>query len=403
MSRKLNDFYDSFLEYTERTVESSHLYRKWVGLGIVSAALRRHCWLAWDSIQYPNQFILLVGPPAARKGTAMRKGTDILHNAGIPTLTGEITFPRLIKTLVAGEVVVEELAPYIDVVGPNRQSSLCVAPEEFTRFIGYEDQTFVVQLCSAYDGVPLEYFTEKHGDLRVPYPCFTLIGGTTPVSFRTALPPAIIGGGLSSRMVLVYADEAEKQIADPSMSDTELRLRLKLIEDLTHITEKLRGPFQWHPDALAAYKEFYLQQRANPPFLVTELEYYIARRQIHLIKMVMAFSVSRGDDLILTLADFNRAISLLHDTEKMMPRVYAGFGASEDNEVLQKVQRIVEKHGPIPHDYLWRLVLRDATYPQFERVVTALIRAKAIFVTRMTEKVGTESKIVAVYNAVTES
>ncbi|KKL25422.1 hypothetical protein LCGC14_2405480, partial [marine sediment metagenome] len=71
MSRILSNWIDSYLEYTEES-EPAETYRLWCAIVTISAVLQRKCVFHWGALTfYPNVFVVLVGPPAARKGTAM--------------------------------------------------------------------------------------------------------------------------------------------------------------------------------------------------------------------------------------------------------------------------------------------------------------------------------------------
>ena len=53
--RKLSDWLDAFMEYTENS-EPPILYRKWVGLSCIAAALMRKVYIEWGTALtwYPN-------------------------------------------------------------------------------------------------------------------------------------------------------------------------------------------------------------------------------------------------------------------------------------------------------------------------------------------------------------
>ena len=62
MARKLNDWIDSYLEYTKNS-EPPDLYKEWVAVSVVASILQRKCSLPWGDITfYPNMYIILVGP-----------------------------------------------------------------------------------------------------------------------------------------------------------------------------------------------------------------------------------------------------------------------------------------------------------------------------------------------------
>ena len=128
MERKLDDWIDSYLEYTSNT-EPSELYRRWVAISTLAAALRRKVKVEWGLLTwYPNMYIVLVGPAAARKGTAMDPGLDLLRETDIPLGSDSGSREALIEKM--------KLAIDIDSDNPNiipvPHHSLTVYSKELT-------------------------------------------------------------------------------------------------------------------------------------------------------------------------------------------------------------------------------------------------------------------------------
>ena len=64
--RALPNWIDAYLDYTEKT-EPRKSYRLWAGLSTIAAVLQRKCYMRVGSeIFYPNLYVVLTGPPAAR-------------------------------------------------------------------------------------------------------------------------------------------------------------------------------------------------------------------------------------------------------------------------------------------------------------------------------------------------
>ena len=79
LERKLPNWIDAFMLYTHNT-EPPTLFRKWTAISCIAAAMQRKCVVEWGTSLtfYPNLFIVLVGPSATGKGTAMNPGLDII-------------------------------------------------------------------------------------------------------------------------------------------------------------------------------------------------------------------------------------------------------------------------------------------------------------------------------------
>ena len=77
--RNLPDWIDGFMLLTENS-EPPILFRKWTAIATVAAALQRKVSVDIGiSLKfYPNFYIVLVGPSATGKGTAMKYAYDII-------------------------------------------------------------------------------------------------------------------------------------------------------------------------------------------------------------------------------------------------------------------------------------------------------------------------------------
>ena len=163
-SRRLNDWIEAFVEYTDNT-EPPESYRRWVAISTMASALQRKCKLIWGSETFfPNMYIVLVGPPAARKGTAMRTGKDLLDQIGIAVSADESSRQKLVKSLQEMGVADQD-----DMGRINFHSSMTLYSSELTVFLGYGARELLAMLCKWYDCEPrYVYDTIQRGKEEVP-------------------------------------------------------------------------------------------------------------------------------------------------------------------------------------------------------------------------------------------
>ena len=129
-SRRLDDWIEAFVRYTDNT-EPPESYRRWVAISTMASALQRKCKLEWGSeVFFPNMYIVLVGPPAARKGTAMRTGKDLLDQIGIAVSADESSRQKLVKSLQEMGVADQD-----DLGRINFHSSMTLYSSELTVFL----------------------------------------------------------------------------------------------------------------------------------------------------------------------------------------------------------------------------------------------------------------------------
>ena len=80
MARLVDDWIDKYLVYSSNT-EPPAMFHLWTAISVISSVLQRKCYFPWGTLTfYPNMYVVLVGPPAARKGTAMNIGKKILDD-----------------------------------------------------------------------------------------------------------------------------------------------------------------------------------------------------------------------------------------------------------------------------------------------------------------------------------
>src|SRR5207247_7279309 len=81
MSRLLANWLDSFEEYC-KDMEAPREWIRWAGISTLSSTLKRNCYTYYRDIQFfPNQYIILVGPPGIGKGECISRGYDLSSEA----------------------------------------------------------------------------------------------------------------------------------------------------------------------------------------------------------------------------------------------------------------------------------------------------------------------------------
>src|SRR5262245_31687639 len=98
--RRLSDWLDAYLEYTANQEPTDKL-NFWVGVSMISAALKRQVWMKRIRYKlYPNIYVLIVADSGkARKSIAMDTGVKLLQSAvpDIFYISGSMTPEGLIK------------------------------------------------------------------------------------------------------------------------------------------------------------------------------------------------------------------------------------------------------------------------------------------------------------------
>lgn len=366
--RKCKDWIDSYIQFTENS-EPPLLYRTWVAISVIAATLQRKTFLQWHSELYPNMYVVLVGPPGkCRKGTAMTPGYRLLNDKGIRMAAEATTRESLIRFLrESGGIDTDPITGAVMI-----HASLTIYSQELTVFLGFNNNQLMSDLTDWFDCRDRwTYRTKNMGEDDIVGVYVNLIGATTPELIHSALPMDAVGSGLTSRMVFVYEDKKGKKCPAPFVTKQELQLRELLSQDLGQIL-LLRGEFKITPEFMDRWIEWYLHADEKLPFEDPRFAGYFERRPTHLLKLCMIMSASRGNDLRITVQDFNRALALLTKTEEKMPMVFMGHGKNQQADTLTKIMAYLGNKGTTKESELLRAFYRDVDRRGLENILSTL-------------------------------
>ncbi len=355
--------------YVSRS-EPPVLYKKWVGISVIAAALRRKCKLEIGSlIFFPNMYIVLVGPSGrCRKGTAMGPGGDLLKDLGI----------KIASTSITREALIHQLKTCSDnSITPDGRmslhSSLTIFSKELTVFLGYNNQQLMADLTDWYDcASKWEYRTKNMGTDDIDGVWVNLIGATTPDLLQTTLPRDAIGGGLTSRIIFVYENEKDHSEPFPVKTKEEMEMEEILRTDLERIS-MLQGDFTVTDTFIDTWVEWYMGvDTSPPPFEDHRFSGYFERRATHMYKLCMILNASRTDSMCIDKVDFDRALEILISTEKLMPFTFSGLGKSANSDSTERMMAIIGGRKMISKAELQKLFYLDADRNTLESMILTL-------------------------------
>ncbi len=381
MVRKLNDWLESYMSYTENT-EPPVLYRKWVAISTIAATLQRKVKLPWGPLTfYPNFYVVLVGPAGqARKSTALNAGKRMLHELGIKLSSSALTRESLIQQLALSQT--EIMRPEDNML--LMHSSLTVMASELTVFLGYQNSELIANLTDWYDCADIwGYKTKTQGENIIIGVWLNILGGTTPQQIREAFPRGAIGGGLSSRIIFVFEEQKAKKIAFPWISPENVMLRDALMHDLQEI-HNMSGDFKPARSFLAAWQDWYL---VDDEMKLKDQNFwgYNSRRGNHVMKLCMCLAAARGT-YILSSEIFKAAMNILNETEIKMPRVFSGFGSDNKADVLDRMLQFLRFHGEVSGQDFVRSFLADVGGKVEMDNMVALLRDSGALKLRLSTK-----------------
>ncbi len=358
----------------------------WAGVGALAGALRRKVWIDMKRFMwYPSFYIIYVAPPGiVAKSTTADIAMDLLKQVpGIRFGPNAITWQALVTAFAAASESFEyppSSGHYVPM------SPLTLVASELGSLINLQDRDMVNLMIELWDGKrSYEKITKMSGNDVVEAPWINLQGCTTPHWIADNMPPATIGGGLSSRCVFIFADQKDKYIAyvDEVVNEGDAALREALIHDLEYISMTLCGPYTLTPAARKWGKEWYewFWKSATERMDDRMIEGYAARKQTHMHKLAMIISASGRDDLVIDAEELQLAGAMLDTIEQDMPRVFSRIGRTETSLQSEKFIDIVKKQLAIPYTQAYKYVHQHfPSFKEFEDILNGAVRSGQVWI-----------------------
>lgn len=374
--RELDNWLDTYIEYVENT-ESAKVFHKWVGISLLAAVLRKKYWFKFGRFKiYSNLYIVLIAEPGiARKTQAISYGTNLLNeipgiNISADTITREALLLDLEESIDEAELPDGTMF---------KHASMTVRSREFESFLGQkkENTKMLVMLTDLFDceEIPFRYRTKHEGYNVIPSVFFNLIGATTPESLASSLPVVAIGGGLTSRIIFIWADDKEKKVAIPE--DLKPYLTEPLIRDLS-IISRLVGEVTFDAKARKEWLRWYnIYEERDPQRICKDPAFnsWYTRKPLFAIKLAMILSAAESNTTELKWESFEKALALLVSTEEDMQKTFSAIGRSEITADVDLVKNIIRKYSKISERNLLQLVWRDIDAKKFDNVISTILRS----------------------------
>ena len=293
---------------------------------------------------YPNQYVILVGHSGrTRKGVALEVANKMLATISTVSIAPESSSREAIILAMKRAMQNFQDAQTGTI---NVHCSLTAFPEELAVLLGQGDIKLLANLTDWYNSKDnWSYETVGRGRDALQGVCLNLFGATAPDWIQSMLPQEAVGGGFTSRVIFVVAENKRATVPEHNLTNEEILLHEALARDLERI-HQLNGMFQFSADGKKEYMEWYLEQdrllsEGKPAIEDRRFAGYCERRATHLRKLMMLMSASRGDSLEITPLDFNRGLDLLMRTEQKMHKTFGGLGTAPHSDIAEKVMAYI--------------------------------------------------------------
>uniref|UniRef100_A0A6M3JKI5 Putative primase n=1 Tax=viral metagenome TaxID=1070528 RepID=A0A6M3JKI5_9ZZZZ len=366
-TRKLPNWLKALAEYVEETEAPRHFWI-WGGISTIASALQRKVWLPYGMENiYPNLYIMIVAPPASRKAGPPTFSKKILEDIQIPVAVDSSSKRALTQELA--EVAKTEY--YIFNGKQYQMAALSIVSKEMSDVLTLDPKGMIEILTSLYDSHDKwKYKTSGSGQDYLYNVCLNCFFVTTPKYLVNNLPEEAIGGGFTSRFVIIAGSGIYKLVPIPP--EPPKTLYQKLAEDLSKIAN-LTGPFEWGEEAKEHFETWYrkipditkqIQDDRVHPFL--------GRIHVAALKVAMALQVAASDELVITPENLTQAIELVQAGIPGTTEALGGHGRSKLGPDTQRIEQQVLGLKEVGFKELFSINFRYLSLSEFEEVLKGL-------------------------------
>lgn len=347
-----------------------HNYLLFTGLSTIAAVAQRK--LYRDSqlgTLYPNMYIWLVGPPGTGKGVAMEAGLRLLRplkEHGVYLTSDAPSVVGLMKD-------------FADIPQKDHQS-LSAYIFELSTFFENAEKTMTGFLTAIYDGKADYTKRTRIGEKEhIPFPCFNMIGGTTPRWLGDNLDSNAVEGGFVARTLFLYSAQQRFGDPEPVMSPDYLKRCDYLTHDLAHMLS-LHGQFEWEGaregDAFKEYARWFNDRGRLPAVADNRTWTYFVRKPAHILKIAMALSLSEGNSKLITLPHIERSRALLElYVEPSMKKAFSAVGGNPYATDFERIGDQIEHSGGMTMQELVNSNFHNLDQQKLEMTLASLVAA----------------------------
>lgn len=391
MSRVLQGYWhEHMLRCVSAHTDAPDRFIEWASFSVLGAVMKRKfCFKNGTYTIYPNQFVILIGPPGVGKGTAV----DCTWNSLIRSIPNQtlanvindrVTTPKIIQRVADGWAQPPTIVGQQLVIG-KKEHCCTIISTELAMLTGNNDQILEF-LCEGWDRSEYEYDTKNAGTSIIRDMGLSLIGCTVPDFIRgiEKSKSMSIKGGFTSRCLFVYEDSPSRFSIEypPLESDPQsVALLAKLRGDLEHIAKLPGGTYSYSPEARSAFHAYVKNVRSTMGDEMEAVLNFKARIYTHIIKLAMVLAASRHDQLLIEEADMLTAISYVHRVLYGLEHVFRGSGDSDLALAMGHVQSFIDRKGAASKKDILKNLYRHMDADTLDRVIYVLVETEQLIET----------------------
>lgn len=348
--RKLSSWIDAFVDFTS-DLESPEIFRRWCAISTIGATLEQKVWAYTTDKIYPNMYTFIVGHPGVGKSRTISAARRLCETIdGYPIGPQSVSKASLVDALKKSRRSVTNVALGIS----EEYNSLTLFSDDWQVTMSEWNKELIAGLTTFYDVIAsyAEMKRTREIDIKIKAPQLNILAGSTPSQLMSTMPDGSWEQGFTSRAMFIFSD-------DRKINETAFGRKTKddkdLIHDL-HCISSLWGQLSNAEEFIGAVDSW---RKAGMPPVPNHprLLHYNSRRFVHLLKLCIVACVDRGGPLIITRADFDRAIGWLVEAEYFMPSLFQAGAGNADAKAMQEICHYVKSLGNVEQGELIKFAI----------------------------------------------
>jgi hypothetical protein len=383
MPRKLSNFVDGFLRYTDGR-GSPAIWRKWTAIFLIGAALERKAWMVnAKGVLYPNQFVFLVGPAGLGKSLCTSLAYELLASIQTPETPLHIAPTSVTKASLADAIdKAERRIVKMDHNPPITQfNSLQIVANELGVFLPAWDTDFMSTLTDLWDnGRYHETRRHRKEEINIPKAQINMLSAATPAFLNSLLPEGAWEFGFMSRVINVYSGESIYTDIFAKL-DFDGSMYKDLVADYRDIYS-IWGEFTVSIDvqnAVNAWVQQGQQPKPDHPKLMT----YNTRRLAHLLKLCMIAAAANDSERVITLDHYAEALDWLAEVETYMPDIFKALKTGGDAQAIEECYHFaytnwIKHKQPVPEHLIFTFLSERVPAHSVSKILEVMCATKLL-------------------------
>ena len=218
----------------------------------------------------------------------------------------------------------------------------------------------------------------RHGTSnKIIRPWLNLLSATTPESLANSLPSSAVGGGLTSRILFIWADKKKRPVTVPVLTQEEAHLKELMEKDL-YVISRLSGEYTMSADCIKKWDEWYINydedEDGERACKDKSFSGWYSRKPTYIVKIAMIRAAAESDTMVVTWRHMEESIIAIQRVEEQMGNAFKAIGRSEISGDVDSVLQIIRTAKVISEKSLMSQIWKDVDNSKFDNVIETIIK-----------------------------